>query len=211
MQTDIIKISSDGQGMAQALEEADRFAAYARLDHKSALHVRLLTEEALGMVRGIVGHFQAHFWLETARKHGERVCRICLKADADVDFDRRQELISVSTSGRNSAAVGIMGKIRELVEIGIQGYDEASRYQAKQGFGMADYASMGMLDPGVVTDAFYWSLDTYREQVSELGQDSEQAEEAWDELEKSVVAKLATEVRVGIRDGQVELIIEKRI
>ena len=68
MQTDKIKISSNGAGMAQALEECDRFAAYTGLDKRSALHVRLLAEEALGMVRGIVGNFQADFWLETAKK-----------------------------------------------------------------------------------------------------------------------------------------------
>jgi hypothetical protein len=211
MQTDKIKISSNGTGMAQALEECDRFAAYTGLDKRSALHVRLLAEEALGMVRGIVGQFQADFWLETAKKKGKSLCRICVKADAEVDYERRKELLQVSTSGRNSAAVGVMGKIRELIELGLQGYDEASRYQAQQGFGMADYASMGMMEQGVMTDAFYWSLDLYKVQVAEMDKDSAEAEEAWDELEKSVVAKLADEVRVGIRDGQVELNIEKFI
>lgn len=36
------------------------------------------------------------------------------------------------------------------------------------------------------------------------------AEEAWDELEKSIVAKLADDVQVGIRSGKVELVIRKR-
>ncbi len=211
MQTDKILISSDGLGTAQALEECDRFAAYARLDRRSALHVRLLAEETLGMVRGIVGNFQAWFWLESVKKQGKLLSRVCVKADADVNIKTRQELLEVATSGTNSAAVGFMGKIRELIEMGLQSYDEASRYQAGLGCGMADYASMGMLEQGVSTDAFYWSMDLYKEQVSGHKQESEQAEEAWDELEKSIVAKIADEVRVGIRNGQVELVIEKLV
>ena len=212
MQTDKILITSDGAGTAQALEECDRFSAYARLDRRGALHVRLLTEETLGMVRGIVGNFQAFFWLESVKKKGKQLCRICVKADADVNYETRQELLKVSTTGRNSAAVGFMGKIRELIELGLQGYDEASRYQAQQGFGFADYAAMGMMEQNTAADAFYWSLDLYKDQVSGQKETSNQAaEQAWDELEKSIVARIADEVRVGIRDGQVELVIEKLV
>lgn len=211
MQTDKILITSNGNGTAQALEECDRFAAYARLDRRSALHMRLLAEEMLGMVRGIVGSFQAYFWLESVKKKGKQLCRVCVKADADVNYETRQELLKVSTSGQNSAAKGFMGKIRELFELGLQGYDEASRYQAQQGFGMADYAAMGMMEQGVATDAFYWSMDLYKDQISGQKKTSEQAEDAWDELEKSIVARIADEVRVGIQNGQVELVIEKLV
>ena len=211
MQTDKILIRSDGAGTAQALEECDRFAAYARLDRRSALHMRLLAEETLGMVRGIVGSFQAFFWLESVKKKDRQLCRVCVKADAEVNYETREELLKVSTSGRNSAAVGFMGKIRELFELGIQGYNEASRYQTQQGYGMADYAAMGMIEQGVATDAFYWSMDLYKDQISGQKQESEAADEAWDELEKSIVARIADEVRVGIRNGQVELVIEKLV
>lgn len=208
MQTDKIFISSDGSGMAMALEESDRFCSYAGLTGKSALHVRLLTEEALGLVRGIMGEVHAAFWLESKKKGKRHLCKICVSTKTNIDYSLRQELLSVSSTGENAAAVGIMGKIRDLIEQGLQGYEEASRYQAETGLGLGQYASMGMLETGDMTDAFYWSLDAYREQVSQQG---EEAEAAWDELEKSVVAKLADEVRVGILRDRVDLVIEKLV
>jgi hypothetical protein len=162
------------------------------------------------MIRGILGSRSAQFWLETARKRGKNLCRICITVDTDVDNDLRQELLGVSSSGKNSAAVGIVGKIRDIIEIGLQGYDEASRLQSQGGLYGVNYAAMGMVDPDGIADAFYWSLDAYKEQVSDL-EESQEAEEAWDELEKSVVSRLADEVRVGIRQGLVELVVEKQI
>lgn len=210
MQTDKIKLNSAGTGVAQALEESERFVAYAGLTGKSAIHVRLLTEETLGMVRGMLGDFPARFWLESTKKGEKRLCRICISVNTDVDYDRRQELLSVSSSGQNAAAVGIVGKIREIIELGLQGYDEVARFQAEHGMSTANSASMGMVNPDALTESFFWSLDTYKEQVSEL-ENTQQAKEAWDELEKSVVSKLADEVRVGIRRGRVELVVEKLV
>ena len=210
MQTDQIKLNSTESDVAQALEEAERFSAYAGLTGKSAIHVRLLTEEALGMVRGILGDFPARFWLESVKKGNQRLCSICITVQTDVDYERRQELLEMSSSGRNAAAVGIVGKIRNIIELGLQGYDEAARYQAEYGMAAANYAVMGMVNPDTSLDAFYWSLDAYREQVSSM-EHTQEAEAAWDELEKSVVSRLADEVRVGIRRNRVDLVVEKLV
>ena len=51
-----------------------------------------------------------------------------------------------------------------------------------------------------------WTLSQYRDQV----QEAENAADAWDELEKSVVAKLADEVGIGIRGKCVEMTIHKK-
>lgn len=206
MQTDQIKLNSTESDIEQALEEAERFCVYTGLTEKSAVHVRLLTEETLGMVRGMIGDYPAKFWLESVKRDDQRFCRICITVQKDVDYERRKELLEVSSSGRNTAATGIVGKIRNIIELGLQGYDEAARYQANYGVAAANYAVMGM----VSVDSFYWSLDTYKERVSQL-QDAEVAKVAWDELEKSVVSKLADEVQVGIRRNKVELVVEKQV
>ena len=210
MQTDQIKLNSTENDIAQALEEAERFSAYSGLTGKSAIHVRLLTEEALGMVRGILGDNPAQFWLESVKKGKKRLCRICITVQTDVNPNRRQELLDMSSSGRNAAAVGIVGKIRNIIELGMQGYDEAARFQGDYGVAAANYAVMGMVYPDASLDAFYWSLDTYKEQASKL-ENKREAEKVWDELEKSVVSKLADEVRVGIRRSKVELVVEKQM
>ena len=206
MQTDQIKLNSTESDISQALAEAERFCVYAGLTGKDATHIRLLTEETLGMVRGILGDFPAVFWIESEKQDNQRLCRICITVQKDVDYEGRQELLEVSSSGRNMAAVGIVGKIRNIIELGLQGYDEAARYQANYGVAAANYAVMGM----VSFDSFYWSLDAYKERITEI-RDAQEAKAAWDELEKSVVYKLADEVQVGIRRNKVELVVEKLV
>lgn len=50
MKTDVITVSSQGVQMASALNLAEKVAAYKELSGKNALHLRLLTEETMGMM-----------------------------------------------------------------------------------------------------------------------------------------------------------------
>ena len=74
MTTDKIMVYSEGPGIDKALAETERFAQYEKLGEKDGLYLRLLSEEMLGMVRGITGGFEGQFWLEG----GDGECRICL-------------------------------------------------------------------------------------------------------------------------------------
>ena len=64
IQTDQIKLNSTESDIVRVLEEVERFSAYAGLTGKPAIHVRLLTEETLGMVKAITEDFCAQFWVE---------------------------------------------------------------------------------------------------------------------------------------------------
>lgn len=207
MRTDMVELKGTDLGVTEALEESERFCDYAGVSGKAAIHVRLLTEEALGMVRGILGEQSAQFWLESVHREGKRLCRICISVNTTVDYDRRETLLGVSSTGKNAAAVGVVGKIREMIEIGIQAFDDASRFQTQSCLYGTDFIAMGLMDLNDTTEDFCWSLDNYKEQVSEAPESGE----AWDELEKSVVSRLADEVRVGIRSGRVDLVVEKQI
>ena len=55
MRTDVITVSSRGKRMETALEQADKMAAYKGLSRKNALHLRLLTEEMMGLMRSVTG------------------------------------------------------------------------------------------------------------------------------------------------------------
>ena len=58
--------------------------------------------------------------------------------------------------------------------------------------GIAEFSAM---------DSMLWSLNSYKESVkSEEGADRE---EKWDELEKSIVSKLADDVRIGMKSDHV--------
>ena len=99
MQTDKIQILSNGEGIEAALAESEKFAAYMGIEGKPALHLRLLTEELLGMVRAITGDFKAYFWIENQEGGGYR---IHLDAETPMNLDKKTELISLSSKGVNN-------------------------------------------------------------------------------------------------------------
>ncbi|MBR1673201.1 MAG: hypothetical protein IJ702_09775 [Fretibacterium sp.] len=216
MQTEKITIDNSGAGMSEALEAAERFASALNLGHKDQFHLRLLAEETLGMVRAIVGGFSAVFWLEWQnsifRWENRGTCALHLEAKADVNYPRRQELLSVSTQGRNTAPRGIMEKVRELVEAGLYGMDEILKLQAECGGTALNYGLLGTMDMGMSQVLYSWSMQKYKDGVaSSRDTDNPLAAEAWDELEKSIVANIADEVRVGVTKGSVELVIIKKL
>jgi hypothetical protein len=60
------------------------------------------------------------------------------------------------------------------------------------------------------TANYMWSLDTYKGSVESSIDKDEAAKEAWDELEKSIIASIADDVKVGVSGNTVELVIEKK-
>ena len=212
MQTDRIKVKSDGTGFEDALEETSRFAVYVGLNEKQNRRLRLLAEETLGMVRAITGEFDAEFWLEARRGHHYR---IYLNATTEMDYAKKRELIETSSQKKNAASKGFMGKVRDLFENGLYSVDESAAIQNAYG-GQVMYASMGMTDINASSNmnaiVYQWSLERYRESIDETREaNQEAAEEAWDELEKSIVANIADDVRVAVSGNSVELVIEKRM
>ena len=95
METDKIFVSNSGAGMEKALKETERFAQYEKLSHKAGIHVRLLAEEMLGMIRAVAEPSQSVFWIDG----NAREVRLHLTSRAEMDIDKRDELMSVSTSG----------------------------------------------------------------------------------------------------------------
>ena len=191
MKTDIITVSSLGEGISEALRQADLAAAYKQLSGKQALQLRLLSEEALGMMRSITGEASGQFWIDAEKG----AFQIHLSVETDMSREKRQELLSASTSGKNEAAKGLMGKIRDLFDRVFEG--DTPIFDSPLMLGVAPQ----------MFESFTWSLDAYREQLR--AKRSEQGDEAWDELEKSVVANVADDVRVSIQGRRAELIIEK--
>lgn len=198
MRSDTIQVTNTGKGFAEALEQAERVAHFKGLDEKSALHLRLLTEEMMGIMRTLTGEKEAEFWIDDE----DGAFALHLKADAFMNSKMRSELLDVSKSGKNAAAKGVTGKLRDLFE----------RFMEPQNVG-ADGDVLLMMDHtfasaefGVVPipDVSQWSLKSYKQAA-----DGRVSSEAWDELEKSVVAKLADDVRIGIAGPHVEMTIIK--
>ena len=106
-----------------------------------------------------------------------------------------------------------MGKISEIIENGILNFDEVMKLNQEYGGGSVDYVSMGMGAMGAVhlavpvdQEPITWSLSNYRNALEESS-DKIPSKEAWDELEKSIVANIAKDVIVGVKKDRVDLTI----
>ena len=202
MKTDIITITNDLQGLDAAIETEVKFAAYYGVTGRDALHLRLLTEEVISMIHGILDDFRGKFWLESEQTKKGLLCRICLLAEKQANQEQEAHFLSVSSSGKNENAKGVMGRIRELFRRSLQCADDEDE---KFLLNMSDtFNSSGH----TAHDTNYWSLQLYRQNVAEK---KNERKEEWDELEKSIIAKLADEVRVWLKADATEIVVEKLI
>ena len=202
MKTDVIVISPMGDGMAEALRQTEMAGTYRALTPKESLRLRLLSEEMMGMLRTIVGDIPANYWVEAEDKRFS----LHLSTKARMNADMREELLKTATSGKNDAVKGFMSRIRDVfTQLGEP--DSAAISPMEYGFSFVDVdsfdASMGVTTHGLL---YGWSMREYR---NELSLHRAEEPEKWDELEKSITARLADEVKIFIRGKAVEMVIEK--
>ena len=208
MKTDIVKVKSNGEGREKALDEASKFATYVGLDEKSANMVRLLSEETLGMVTAITGDFFAEFWLDSE----DGICRIHLDATTSMTLDKKNELIDASSDKKNAAYGGFLGRLFESIQNGMYRYNDVER--VAENYGMAETMMNGGLEEGAADvtaiGTYSWSLGDYRTNAAVAADADQSAREAWDELEKTVLAKRADDVKVAVRGDHASLTVEKK-
>ena len=200
MITDKIVVSSKGNQMESALRQAEKVAAYKELGEKQTMHLRLLTEEMMGMMRSITGEPRGVFWIED---DGDDTYQLHLKVDTRMDSEKRDQLLAASTSGKNESAKGFMGRLRDFFDR--SGDADVVTYSNPLFMsGAMEYSSTPALD-------WEWSMSKYETELASRIQEDESAREAWDELEKSVVHNIADEVKVSIKGQSAEMIIFKKL
>ena len=200
MKTDVIKVSSRGSRIETALNQAQLVADYKKLSPKNALHLRLLAEETLCMMRSITSETEGEFWIEDE----DGVYQLHLRVRTPMDSVKREQLLAVSSSGKNESARGLMGRLRNFFDMeadediaAVSGTLYAGLYEETSSTSVLDYE---------------WSMLRYEEQLAaRIRTDDTAAKEAWDEIEKSVVAHVADDVKVSIRGRTVEMTIFKKM
>ncbi len=200
MKTDVISVSGQGKGMDAALAQAEKVAAYKELSPKSALHLRLLTEEMMGMMRSITGEPNGSFWIEDE----DGVYQLHLQVKTRMNTGKRERLLSAASSGRNESAKGLMGRLRDFFDRGAD--EDVAQFSSPLLLpGAFEHSSSPTLD-------WEWSMSRYEEALApSVSRKEQQALEAWDELEKSVVARVADDVQVFIRGAVVEMVLTKKL
>ena len=202
--SDKFMVNSDAGRMAAARYATENFAWQAKLDKRDTLRLDLLVEETLGMVKNMLEDFYGQLWFTADGK----ACEIHFEATSDMDVEKRQELLSVSSTGKNVAHRGFMAKLGEVISGALHGFgrtmDAYGQETVKYGIVHSPSPMMGNADMMTV-----WTLQTYRDGLDQANGD-EDVEAALDELEKSIVAKLADDILVGVKGDRINLVIKKQ-
>ena len=203
--SDKFMVNSDANRMAAARYATENFAWQVKLDKRDTLRLDLLVEETLGMVKTMLEDFYGQIWFAA----DGRTCEIHFEATADMNADKKDELLSVSSTGKNAAVKGFMAKLGEMISGALRStgrtLDAYGQETMKYGIVHTPSPMMGNADMMTI-----WTLQTYRNDLDLARGDSDNAEEAWDELEKSIVAKLADDIVVGVKGDRIDLVISKR-
>jgi len=202
MKTDVIEITPNGEGFENALKETERAAAYRGLNPKQALRLRLLAEEMMGMLKTLIGDERFRYWIESEGT----AFALHLETQTIVTRALREALLKTSSSGKNAAAKGFMGRLKEILTTMSESYNPAVS-ELGYGYSYVDVTGFdASMDLSPNAALLGWSLKAYRDAVIE---NKEKEPEKWDELEKSITAKLADDVKIFIRGNNVEMVIEK--
>ena len=199
MKSDIYELDRLSSDYRAIPAEAEKVAEYTGLDNKKALRLRLLAEEMICMLPQLLIYGKGKFWIENEGTAYE--LHLTVTPYDSREFDR-DKVIDVSTNKRNAAAVGIIGKICDAVEILISDRAKLAKEDPYRFF------MMGATNINPISDNMAWSLMSYKN-AFDSEEEMQNKAEAWDELEKSIIANLADDVIVGVLGGKVEIVVKK--
>ena len=207
MQTEKQAITSQEAQICEALDRTEALGTENGLNGKEKLHLRLLAEELIGMMRGVTDEAHAEYWVE----QDGRQYILHLSSDVKLNRKMREQILAVSSTGVNVAAKGFMGKLKDMISTAFLPADEYSvaplsglslglMSMASNSSPQAQQASVNTLN---------WSMQKYKSAIAADGSGSEEIEEKKHELEQSIVASIADEVTASVKGSHVEIQIYK--
>lgn len=203
--TQFIFVDSDKINDDKLYEKADDYIADLGLSSKDALHMKLLFEETLGMLKALTTDYHAGIWFEKYKHE----CCIKVTGKTEMSQDKKEGLLDMASQKGNTLVKGFMGKVADVIENGLLNYSNVMKLQQEYGGGVVNYGTMGMYGgiEGMADSGIMWSLYEYKDSLQDAMGDQEYAKEAWDELEKSIVASLAKDVLVGVKGNRLDITI----
>jgi hypothetical protein len=195
MRSNVCKIQNGIKDLDAILKESEKVAAYNGLNHKQTLQLRLLCEDIDGMLPKIIDDFEGDFWIDFE----DGVCKVNISIQfAKFTSSKKKELLSLAKNKKNASVKGIGAKIGAAIE---EFFLNEENINAMCMMSELDGITVG----SCVESTYYWRLDQYKSAVKKA-----KKAEAWDELEKSVIASIADDIIVGVKGLQADITIVKK-
>ena len=198
-------IDSSKKNDIQSFKKVDELLEELDLQPKDAVHMKLLFEETVGMLKALTADYHAAIWFEKYKHE----CCIRVSGKTEMSQDKKEGLLGVASQKENTLVKGFMGKVGDIIENGLLNYSNVMKLQQEYGGGFVNYGTMGMYNgvEGMADSGIMWSLYEYKDALRENIDGSEEVKQAWDELEKSIVASLAKDVLVGVKGNRIDMTI----
>jgi len=188
VKSEIVTVSDEDQTIDDVLQLTEEWGNKQGIANKDSLQLRLLAEEMFGIVHEIANDTKTHYWLENAGKKYE----LHMLFRPEMTKEMREHLLSVASSGKNEAAKGLIGKLQDMIIARMLPSEASLNEQANDKTEVSD-------------EADEWSMTQFRSDI----ENNAEGKEEWDELEKSIIAKLADDVKISIKRYDVEIIVLK--
>ncbi|MBP3197637.1 MAG: hypothetical protein J6N21_11605, partial [Butyrivibrio sp.] len=173
MQSEHIRITNLQEHFDRVEDILEDYLFRLNITGKNASRFSLLAEEAIRLVKSIANDSSTvELWFEGTA----RISHICLQLESNMDANKQEEFLSVSSTGTNSADRTFFDNLREF-----------------------------FIKPKAPT----WSLAEYEAELLQKRAQDKYSEDAWGNLERSVLANLADDIQVGVKDNHVLMIITK--
>lgn len=196
MKTEMIHISSNGEGIAEALAAVEEAGIKQGFDTSDAKHLRLLSEETLELVGSITGRMDADFSADIR----DNECEIRLVGKPTTTSIKKSGLVAQYLDPS-----GIGKKIAALFETSFEDLLKNEVALSETGIQRVDEGILKEM--GRTGEGFVWTLDSY--ELSVFDSHSAKKEENWDEINSSIIASLSDEVRIFVFTDVAELVIIK--
>ena len=172
----------------RALNEVDGFSRYQGLGARQSENLRLIGEELLGMVGGLLEVQDGRFWIEK----DEDDYTVNLAARTIVGARAKEILDSTSKNKEYKGFRGLMKKALDQMESMVR--DSGADY------GMADVDAALAGTAVISEEELLWSLARYSESV-----ERDEKASAWDELELPVLKKFSKDIIISYRNDRVDI------
>ncbi|NLW79013.1 MAG: hypothetical protein GXY32_06345 [Ruminococcaceae bacterium] len=188
MKSDVFKVK-DNATCQTLLAEVDRFGRFCRLDDADVGKLQLLAEEMVAIISKDLHRMDCDFWLENT----DNCFELHLQAKARISFTEKDELTALSSDGKNAATKGVLGKIGGMFQSLLISEGELGEYGYMPEAGaIAPTEGLSQL----------WSMADYQNGIPENERKAD-----WDGLERSILANMADDVRVGVTSNTVEMTV----
>ena len=110
VRSSIVRVSANGKGEEEALAMTERLSAKSGLGRKEKLHLRLLAEELMCMVKAVAGDIYAEYYLEVSGRDYE----LHLNSEIELSPEMKEKFISYK-SKENVESKGLMSRLRGII------------------------------------------------------------------------------------------------